>query len=214
MKTGLNRRTIVGGAASLLLGPAFAAGVARGVGAADKKPVALPADLPISFGGPFSLTDHNGTGRTDQDFLGRFMLIYFGYTHCPDLCPTGLRTLSDALEALGPLAARIQPLFVSVDPARDTVGLLRGYVGHFHPALIGLTGTEQQVKQVARAYRIHRLKVVTADSSGPDDYLVTHSTITYLMGPDGRFVALFPHDTEAGFMTETLRKYVTVRIEG
>ena len=203
MTRGLRRRALLTGAGAIMVGFALSgAGIAA---AAGQK---LPGDLPISFGGPFSLTDHEGMARTERDFRGRFMLIYFGYTHCPDLCPTGLQTISEALDAIGSEAARIQPLFVSVDPARDTVELLRDYMGHFHPSLIGLTGTERQVRAVAKAYRIHRLKVVPEGATDPSDYLVTHSTITYLMGPDGKFVTLFPHDTQAAFMAKTLRKYV------
>ena len=207
----MDRRALLAGGLALA---AAAAGPALGGQGAVPKPPALPADLPISFGGPFSLTDHTGAARSDRDFRGRFMLIYFGYTYCPDLCPTGLQTITDALDGLGPPADRIQPLFVSVDPARDTVELLRGYVGHFYPGLIGLTGSEQQIRQVARAYRIHRLKVVPEGSEDPQDYLVSHSTITYLMGPDGQFVTLFPHDTDVDFMTATLRKYVFAEAEG
>lgn len=193
-----DRRGFLGASLAFLTAGAFAA-------RAQEAP-ALPSDLPIQFGGPFSLIDHNGEARSDRDFRGRFMLIYFGYTHCPDLCPTGLQTIATALDELGAAADRIQPLFVTVDPARDTVELLRDYVGYFHPRLIGLTGSEQQIRAVSKAYRIHRLKVVTEDE---DDYLVTHSTITYLMGPDGRFVTLFPHDTDSAFMAQILLKYTT-----
>ncbi len=165
-------------------------------------------ELPFSFGGPFELVDHEGRPRGDADFRGRYLLIYFGYTYCPDICPTNLQTLSSALDLLGPRAEAVQPIFISVDPARDGVAQLRDYVAHFHPRLIGLTGSEAQVRAAARAYKIHRSKVLTDGDPESDDYLVNHSSITYLMGPDGKFVTLFPHDTEADFMAEAIGRYL------
>ena len=165
-------------------------------------------DLPISFGGPFTLIDHQGRERTDKDFQGRYLLIYFGYTFCPNICPTGLQTLSSALDLLGEGAARVQPLFVSVDPDRDKPEILKSFVAQFHPRLIGLTGSEKQVRYVARAYRIFRGKVVLADEP-KDEYLVTHTPTTFLMGPDGKFVTLFPHDTDAEVMAKALKRYLT-----
>ena len=103
--------------------------------------------FPALFGGSFTLIDHEGRKRTDRDFSGRFVLIYFGYTYCPDICPTGLQTLSTALDLLGERAEKIQPLFVSVDPERDTPEMLKSYVVNFHPRLLGLTGSEQQVRE-------------------------------------------------------------------
>ena len=109
---------------------------------------------------------------------------------------------------IGADGERVQPLFITVDPGRDTPDRLRDYVAHFHPRLIGLGGSEAQVRAAARAYKVHRRKVVLADADGPDDYLVDHSSITYLMGPDGAFVTLFPHDTDAAFMAKAIRKYL------
>lgn len=169
---------------------------------------ALPTDLPIQFGGRFELVDHHGGQVSHKDFAGRFMLIYFGYTHCPDICPTNLLTMAQALLQLGDRAKPVQPLFISVDPGRDTVDVLAKYVGFFHPDLIGLTGTEEQVSAAARAYKIHRSKVITANQESEDDYLVNHSSITYLMGPAGEFVTLFPHDTKPEFMAKTITKYL------
>ena len=107
-------------------------------------------DVPVQFGGPFSLTDHDGAPRTDADFRGRYLLVHFGYTACPDLCPLGLTSLSAALDLLGGAADPIQPLFISVDPARDTVARMRVFVGRFHPRLIGLTGSGAEVGAAAR----------------------------------------------------------------
>ena len=164
--------------------------------------------LPIKFGGPFTLTDHTGAKRTDADFRGRFLLIYFGYTYCPDICPTNLQTMSQALDELGDKAEGVQPIFVSVDPARDTVEVLADYVDHFYPTMVGLTGTESEIRAVAKAYRVHRSKVIVDSEAPADEYLVNHSSITFLMGPDGGFLSLFPHDTKAEVMTKALEGYL------
>lgn len=193
------------GAAVLALVWVFAASNAQ---ADDPAPgPASVKDLPISFGGPFTLVDHQGRERTDKDFKGRYLLVYFGYTFCPNICPTGLQTLSSALDLLGEGAARVQPLFVSVDPDRDKPEILKSFVAQFHPRLIGLTGSEKQVRDVARAYRIFRGKVIVADEP-KDEYLVTHTPTTFLMGPDGKFVTLFPHDTDAEVMAKALKRYL------
>lgn len=169
-------------------------------------PAGAAKPFPISFGGPFSLIDHNGAARTDRDFRGRFLLVLFGYAHCPDICPTGLQRMADALDLLGRDGARVQPIFITVDPARDTAQVLKSYVAAFHPRLVGLTGSEAQVRAAARAYKVHRRKL--RDPDGGDAYLVDHSSITYLMGPDGAFVTLFPHNAEAEFMARAIRRYV------
>ncbi len=178
--------------------------LAAGAPAAERKP---PADFPISFGGPFELVDHDGRRRTDRDFRGAFLLVFFGYTHCPDICPTGLQTMADALDLLGPLGKRVRPVFITVDPARDTPAQLKDYVASFHPRLIGLTGTEGRIAAAARAYKLHRFKV-PARGGAADEYLVSHSSITYLMGPDGKFVTLFPHGVKPEFMAKAMRKYL------
>jgi protein SCO1/2 len=162
---------------------------------------------PVSFGGPFALTDQNGVSRRGTDFRGAFLLVQFGYTACPDLCPLGLDTMARALDALGPAAARVQPLFITVDPARDTVTALAAFVPAFHPRLLGLTGSEAEIATVARAYRVHRRKVLP-DPARPDDYLVDHGSFTYLMGPDGGFVTLFPYGTAAEAMAQTIARHL------
>lgn len=164
--------------------------------------------LPFQFGGPFELVDHEGETRTEKDFRGSFMLVYFGYTYCPDICPTDLFLMNQALEMLGEDARKVQPLFISVDPGRDRPDLLKEYVANFHPSLIGLTGSEAQVKAAAKAYRVHRVKVPQPDE-GEDDYLVNHSSLTYLMGPDGTFLSLIPHGTAPERMSEIIGKYIS-----
>lgn len=163
---------------------------------------------PISFGGSFTLVDHNGRTRTDRDFRGNFLLVYFGYTYCPDICPTGLQTISGALDLLSERSDRVQPVLVTVDPVRDTPAVLKDYVSNFHPSLIGLTGTEAQIRGITRAYKVHRRKVILPETKDDGYYLVDHSSIAYLMGPDGSWRTLFPHGTTAESMAAALERYL------
>ncbi len=186
---------------------AVAAALAALCLAAAAPPPPSPLPLDKLFGGPFALTDHNGRAVTDETFRGRFTLLYFGYTFCPDLCPTNLLTMAEALEALGPeQSGRVQPLFVTVDPERDGLPALKDYMAHFGPRFLALRGTPAQTRAVLKAWRIHRRKVPA--EAGADDYLVDHATLTFLMGPDGKFRTLFPHDTRTEKMTATLRRYL------
>lgn len=182
--------------------------VAVGLGLTWASAAFAEDEFPVQFGGPFSLIDHEGVPRGDEDFRGRFLLVYFGYTACPDLCPLGLATLSTAMDLLDAAGERVQPLFITVDPARDTSPVLNDYIAHFHPGLVGLTGSEAQVRAAAKAYKVHRRKVVPAGEAAAD-YLVDHSTLTYLMAPDGRFVTLFPHGTRPEPMAAAIRNYLT-----
>ncbi len=158
------------------------------------------------FGGPFDLVASHGRRFTDRDFRGRFMLIYFGYTRCPDVCPVDLLTMSQALNLLGPDAERIQPLFITVDPARDTPELLADYVSSFHPRLLGLGGDDKAIADVVRAYKVHRVKYIPA--SDPTNYGVDHSSLAYLMGPDGQFRTIIPHGGTPERMAEIVRTYL------
>jgi protein SCO1/2 len=146
----------------------------------------------VAVGGPFELIDHTGRTVTDRDYRGRFMLVFFGFTHCPDICPTELQVVAEVLEKLGPRADRVAPLFVTVDPERDTPSVLAQYVSLFDSRLIGLTGSEAQVAAAARAYRVYYAKVTPP---GASTYLMDHSSFLYLIGPDGSFRALFRHGT-------------------
>jgi cytochrome oxidase Cu insertion factor (SCO1/SenC/PrrC family) len=161
-------------------------------------------------GGPFALVDGEGRRVTDQDFRGRFMLVQFGYTHCPDVCPLGLEKVTEALDLMPQdLAARVQPLFITIDPARDTPAVLKEYAGHFHPRLVALTGGEEEVAAAAKAYRVYARK---AEGEGPGaggGYLMDHSTFTYVMGPDGGYVAHFGHDATPEAMAERLTALVS-----
>ncbi len=140
-----------------------------------------------AIGGPFQLTSSDGQPVTDRSFRGRYVLAYFGYTSCRDVCPTTLTAVADALDVLGPKAERVQPLFITVDPARDTPDVLRRYVGGFSPRLLGLTGTPRQIAQMQRDYRV--TSIVHPASAPGADYAVDHSSVLYLIGPDGRYLA-------------------------
>ncbi len=154
------------------------------------------------IGGPFSLVDQSGKSVTEKDFEGRFMLAYFGYTFCPDFCPLGLSTITEALELLDEAdAERITPVFFSVDPKRDTAERLADYVPNFHPRMVGLTGTEEQVAAAAKAYRIY----YNIPEHDGDDYPVDHSTFIYLMAPDGTYSTHFSHDATPEELAERLK---------
>lgn len=140
-----------------------------------------------SIGGPFTLTDGAGREITDAAFRGKYVLVYFGYTFCPDVCPTTLTQVEDALGKLGPKAKRLQALFITVDPKRDTPAVVGAYAKAFGPGIEGLTGTPEQIARVAREYRVYYAEHRTGP--GPGDYTMDHSSILYLMGPDGRFIA-------------------------
>lgn len=146
----------------------------------------------VMLGGPFTLVDHTGRTVTERDFAGRMLLVYFGFTYCPDVCPTELGTIAAAIDAMGPAGERVTPVLVSIDPERDTPAALADYVSRFHPRMIGLTGSAEQVAQAARAYRVYYAKVRPQDST---DYLMDHSSFIYLVGPDGRVRSLFRPET-------------------
>ncbi len=146
------------------------------------------------IGGPFALTDQNGKRVTEKDFLGKYALIFFGYTYCPDICPTELQVMSAALDQMGPKADAIQPVFITIDPARDTPEVLKSYVENFHPRMMGLTGTPEDVAGVARAYRVYYSRAAGGDGA---NYLMDHSSILYLMGPDGKYLKHFTYMTDA-----------------
>jgi protein SCO1/2 len=166
---------------------------------------------PISFGealvgGPFTLTDHNGRRVTDQDFRGKYMLIFFGYTYCPDVCPSELQVISAALDQLGPAADKIQPIFITIDPARDTPETMKIYVSNFHPRLVGLTGTDEEIAAVAKAYRVYYRKAEAKENA--TDYLMDHGSLVYLMDPGGKFVKPFSYTTDAKALADGLREQI------
>jgi protein SCO1/2 len=171
----------------------------------------------VAVGGPFALVAHSGETVSEATYRGSFMLVFFGYTFCPDVCPTELLVMSRALDLLGDKAEAVQPLFVTVDPERDTAAVLADYVVNFHPRLVGLTGSPAQIAAVAEAYRAYYAKAPLPPSGGSEDagdgktagaktedYLMDHSAFVYLMGPDGEYRGVFPPGTPPEAMAEAI----------
>jgi protein SCO1/2 len=162
-----------------------------------------------TLGGAFSLIDQDGRPVTDADFKGKYRLVYFGYTFCPDVCPTDVAYAAKGLKAYEASrpdrAARVQPIFITVDPERDDPAALKAFVSAFHPRLIGLTGTRAQIDAAKKAYGIYARKVETSD---PGNYLVDHFAVFYLFGPDGAPIAFLPHGSSAAEVTAMLETYV------
>lgn len=180
---------------------------------ADNGAAGATARPAVSIGGPFQLIDHTEKLVTDIDFRGRFLLIYFGYGYCPDVCPTELANMAAALDRLGDRAERVQPLFITIDPARDTPKFLAEYVANFHPRLIGLTGTAGQIAAAAKAYRVFYARSVEmtleqADKTGSVEYFMDHSGFVYLMGPDGEYRAMFRRATNPQSMADTIAGFL------
>ncbi|HWA04816.1 MAG TPA: SCO family protein [Rhizomicrobium sp.] len=157
-----------------------------------------------SIGGPFTLIDQYGRSRTPADFRGRFMLVYFGYSFCPDVCPTTLAEMAAALDLLGTKRERIAPVFVSIDPKRDTPAVLREYMRNFGPDFVGLTGSEKSIAAAARAYRVY----VRKHPLPGGNYTMDHSGVIYLMGPDGRFVTYYEAETGPAAIAQDLRNRI------
>lgn len=156
----------------------------------------------VSIGGPFLLEDHTGRTRSHLDFRGKYALVYFGYTYCPDICPTALYGLTDALERMGDKAKNFQTLFITVDPKRDTVPVLRGYLKHFHPSFVALTGTQEAVQKAMSAYHVHA--AIPPQEAEKADYIMDHSSLIYVMDPRGRFITSFNHATPPEHMARVL----------
>ncbi len=169
------------------------------------RPKTTNAGLP-TIGGPFELVDHKGRVARDSDFRGKYLLVMFGYTACPDVCPTELQVITEAMEGLGEVRTRVQPLMITVDPERDTVAVLADYIGNFHPALIALTGSVAQVKAATKAYRVYSAKAPPDDDG---DYFMDHSAFIYLMGPDGKYLHHFAPTTAPQDMANKIRAVIS-----
>lgn len=183
----------------------------REPGADIAKGPQAPADYAAAPGGSFTLVDHTGSIVTDKSFRGKYLLVFFGYTYCPDICPTTLNEITNALEVLGSRADRVQPLFITIDPERDTPDVVAEYVGAFHRNIVGLTGTPDQIRQVAGTYKAFYDK---QDEGGADengnDYFMDHSAFTYLMAPDGSYLTIFGFGTAP----EDIAAEVNRRLDG
>ena len=175
----------------------------NGAAAGDRPPLEG-----ASIGGPFALVDENGRAVTDKSFDGKWRLIYFGYTFCPDVCPTDMQALAKgfrAFEAAEPdRAAEVQPIFVTIDPARDTPAVVKTFTEAFHPRFLGLTGTPAQVDAALKAYRVY----ASRGAGSGNDYLMDHSAIAYLMGPDGQPVSFLSQGATPQQVTAELEKWV------
>lgn len=176
-----------------------------------------PSDPPIkeaplygaSIGGPFELTGTEGKTVRWSDFDEQYRIVYFGYTYCPDICPTDVQRMSQGLrqfeQAQPDQGAKVQPIFITIDPERDNQAVVAEFIANFHPRLIGLTGTPEQIKDAADAFRVFYSKGETPESG---NYLMEHSAITYLFGPDGEPIATLPTDLGADAVAEELAKWV------
>ncbi len=158
--------------------------------AADKKPAAKRSVDP----GAFSLVDHRGRAVTNKTYRGKYMLVFFGYTHCPDVCPTDLQVMSDTVDLLGAAGKKVQPIFITIDPERDKVKVLAAYVANFHKRLTGLTGTKVQVAAAAKKYGVRYRRYFPPDGAA---YLMDHSAAMYLIGPGGKGISRYPHGMTA-----------------
>jgi cytochrome oxidase Cu insertion factor (SCO1/SenC/PrrC family) len=158
------------------------------------------------IGGSFALIDHTGKPRTDTEFHGKLMLVYFGFSFCPDVCPTDLMAIGQAIDKLGSDGDRVQPLFITVDPERDTPAHLADYVPYFHPRLVGLTGDADHIRDAARAYRVYFAKVAIGGRAA--EYTVDHSGFIYLMDRDGRYLGFFPPGTPADRMAAIIKPHL------
>jgi cytochrome oxidase Cu insertion factor (SCO1/SenC/PrrC family) len=194
-------------AAFAFLSAVIWAGTLRAEAGAQRRSAAELMDVLMwnrePVGGAFSLTDHTGARRSDADFRGKLTLVYFGFSYCPDICPTDLQEISRAITLLGRQGEAIQPVFITLDPERDTAEHLAGYVELFHPRLVGLTGSAGEIRQVADAYKVFYEKV--AIDGG---YTVDHSAYVYLMDRDGRYLGFFPPNTSAERMLTIIKPHL------
>ena len=172
-----------------------------------------PADQSVAtsgkalIGGPFTLVGRDGKPVTDQAFRGKYMLVFFGFTHCPDICPAELQVMGAALDELGPKANEIIPIFITLDPERDTPMVVSDYVANFSQRFVGLSGSPEQIAEAAKAYRVVFSKF-QEDGAKPEDYSIDHSALVYLMGKNGEYLTHFAYGTPVAKLTETLRRYL------
>lgn len=204
--------------AALSLSAALALGTAPGLSHATDQSSERVADAArlmnelmsgkAPIGTPFTLINQHGKRVSLADFRGKLVLLYFGYTFCPDVCPTDLLTIAQTLKSLGKSADQVQPIFITLDPARDTRELLRDYAAAFHPRLVALTGGENEIRRLATAYKVYYEKVTPPDSN---TYFINHAAYTFLLDRQGRYVLFFPPGTEAKRMAAMVRDELAVK---
>ena len=163
-----------------------------------------PTTGTAKIGGRFALKDHAGILKKDTEYRGKYMLVYFGYSFCPDICPQALVAMTEALNQVGKKANQIVPIFITVDPKRDTSAQLALYRQNFHPSLVTLTGSKEQVTQAMKAYRVYA--AIAKPDGTTADYLMDHSSIIYLMDRQGRFISHFNHATDPKKIAEAIKK--------
>ncbi len=203
----MNRRLRFGLLAAFGLIVLAAAGFAIAM-LSGNRPAIVSAYLSRAIGGPFRLVASDGRTVTERTYRGKWLLVFFGYTHCPDVCPTTLNTIAAALRQLGAEAAQVQPLFITVDPRRDTPQVLANYVKAFGSHIVGLTGTTEQIAAVAHEYKVYYSKEMTAKQL---DYFVDHSAFIYVMDPNGKFVQVISNTASAGQIAARLRQLLERR---
>lgn len=159
------------------------------------------------IGGPFKLIDQKGRIRKSSDFKNKYMLVYFGYSYCPDICPTGLQSITEAINALGKDAGAVQPVFITVDPGRDTSEQLLSYMENFHPKFVALTGDKAAIKDAMHEYKVYAAKS-QEENKGEGDYLIDHSSIVYFMAPGGEHIAHFTHATPGEDMAARMKQII------
>lgn len=205
MTRGTKRSLIPLSAAVLLLISGFALTIATHPSeAAAPSAETEESVLPIDVDGAFELTAHDSRRVSDGDFRGLYMLVFFGYTWCPDVCPTELSLMAETMDYLGADAEKVQPLFITMDPVRDDAPTLASYVGNFHPRLIGLTGSEQEIDAVADQYGVIRQKVAGEDGG----YMFSHTANTFVFGPDGEFIGTLASLSPPSAAAEAIREVV------
>ena len=159
------------------------------------------------FGGPFTLTASDGQAVTERSYAGKWKLIYFGYTSCPDACPLSMNSVTDAMAKLGPLAERLQPLFITVDPERDTPAALKAFISSFDSRIVALTGTTEEIQAVERRFQVYAKKIPADDD--PNSYFMNHSSYFYLLDPSGRYVAMLPVPSDGNALAQSLTPSLT-----
>ncbi|WP_439331669.1 SCO family protein [Pelagivirga sediminicola] len=173
----------------------------------NQGPVAARLDPEAArFAADFELTDHNGMIQADEDFRGRWMLVFFGFTNCPDVCPLGLATIAQVMDDLDTQGSAVQPLFITVDPERDTPSALASYVPQFGPGILGLSGSAEQIERTAKTFKIYYQKI--EEASSPDGYTMGHTSSFLLFDPQGEFVRIYEYDQEPGLIVADLRERI------
>ena len=196
----MDRRIIILSLSALAIGAALAFALVSSPG---RQPLRTTTSGTALIGGAFTLTDHHGKQTTEKMLLGKYSLVFFGFTYCPDVCPVAMQNVSAALDLMGTDADKIRPIFITTDPERDTVEKVAQFVSSFHKNTIGLTGTVEQIKAASKAYRVYSAKKKNADM--PDGYTIDHASIIYFMGPDGKYVTHFNHSTPPNVMASRIK---------